>query len=93
MVRRLKAQAESARAVLIALTGYGLKYDREQSPVARFSYYFVKPVDTSKLLIVLEQINHRLGPFVANRAARSCVHLQAKATLATQASCAQLNIF
>jgi PAS domain S-box-containing protein len=59
---RLKAQAESARAVLIALTGYGQRYDRERALAAGFNYYFVKPVDTAKLLAVLDQINHRLSP-------------------------------
>jgi PAS domain S-box-containing protein len=58
---RLKAQSESARATLIALTGYGQRYDREQALAAGFSYYFVKPVDTAKLLTVLDQINHRLS--------------------------------
>jgi PAS domain S-box-containing protein len=59
---RLKAQSESARAILIALTGYGQRYDRERSLAAGFNYYFVKPVDTAKLLTVLDQINHRLSP-------------------------------
>jgi PAS domain S-box-containing protein len=58
---RLKGQSESARAILIALTGYGQRFDRERSLAAGFSYYFVKPVDTSKLLAVLDQINRRIS--------------------------------
>jgi PAS domain S-box-containing protein len=57
---RLKAQAQTAGATLIALTGYGQRYDRDSALAAGFSHYFVKPVDTTKLLAVLDRIDHQL---------------------------------
>ena len=57
---RLKAEMQTAGATFIALTGYGQRYDRESALAAGFSHYFVKPVDTSKLLAVLDRIEHQL---------------------------------
>jgi signal transduction histidine kinase/ActR/RegA family two-component response regulator len=59
---RLKAQPQTAGATLIALTGYGQRYDRESALAAGFSHYFVKPVDTGKLMAVLDRIDQQLVP-------------------------------
>lgn len=52
LARRLRKQPETARTLLIAVTGY----DRKQDLSARatvFDHYFVKPIDTSKLVELL----------------------------------------
>jgi PAS domain S-box-containing protein len=59
---RLKAQPQTAGATLIALTGYGQRYDRESALAAGFSHYFVKPVDTGKLMAVLDRLDQQLVP-------------------------------
>lgn len=40
---------------LVALTGFGRDYDREQAQLAGFDHYLVKPVDFQKLQQLLEQ--------------------------------------
>jgi signal transduction histidine kinase len=59
LARRLRSMPETAKAVLIAVTGYGQEHDRKKSLAAGFDYHFVKPVDTSKLAIVLAEISMR----------------------------------
>jgi CheY-like chemotaxis protein len=59
LAKRLKAQPETARTVLIAVTGYGQWHDRNSALAAGFSHYFVKPVDTEELIAVLEDIDPR----------------------------------
>jgi DNA-binding NarL/FixJ family response regulator len=53
---RLRARPETARATLIAVTGYGQEYDRSSSIAAGFDHYFVKPADTDRLLALLSDI-------------------------------------
>lgn len=53
LVRMLRGQPETAAAVMIAVTGYGRKEDRDKACAAGFDYYFVKPVDTAALSAVL----------------------------------------
>jgi len=45
LARRLRAQPETADALLVALTGYGQAHDRVLSRAAGFDRHFVKPVD------------------------------------------------
>jgi signal transduction histidine kinase len=52
---------------LVALTGFGRDYDREQAQLAGFDHYLVKPVDYQKLQQLLEQF----ASSHANRAAAS----------------------
>jgi CheY-like chemotaxis protein len=59
LARRLKAQPETARTVLIAVTGYGQDHDRESALAAGFSHHFVKPVDPARLAAVLAEISQR----------------------------------
>jgi signal transduction histidine kinase/CheY-like chemotaxis protein len=56
LARHLRAQPETGEAVLIALTGYGLTEDREQTAAAGFDHHLVKPVDTEKLYRILSHI-------------------------------------
>jgi signal transduction histidine kinase len=54
---------------LVALTGFGRDYDREQAQLAGFDHYLVKPVDYQKLQQLLEQF----ASAHANRASASRV--------------------
>jgi signal transduction histidine kinase len=59
LARRLRSMPETAKAVLIAVTGYGQEHDRKNAFAAGFDYHFVKPVDTSKLASLLAEISGR----------------------------------
>jgi CheY-like chemotaxis protein len=56
LARRLRAQPETADAVLVAITGYGQEQDRRRAAEAGFAYHFVKPVDTGQLMRLLNGI-------------------------------------
>ena len=56
LARRLRENAATSGAALIALTGYGNKYGRETSVSAGFDYYFVKPAKTTELMSVLARL-------------------------------------
>ncbi|WP_288378237.1 ATP-binding protein [uncultured Massilia sp.] len=49
LARRLRAQPETAHAVLVAVTGYGQQQDREEAFAAGFQHHLVKPVDFEEL--------------------------------------------
>lgn len=53
LANRLRAQPETADAVLIAITGYGQDSDRGRALAAGFDHHLVKPVDTAKLVAIL----------------------------------------
>jgi PAS domain S-box-containing protein len=53
LARRLRAQPENARALLVALTGYGQHQDREEAQQAGFDHYLVKPADLGQVNEVL----------------------------------------
>jgi nitrogen-specific signal transduction histidine kinase/ActR/RegA family two-component response regulator len=59
LARRLRSMPQTARSVLIAVTGYGQVQDRKKAFAAGFDYHFVKPVDTSKLASLLAEISVR----------------------------------
>jgi CheY-like chemotaxis protein len=59
LARRLRAQAGTAHAVLIAVTGYGQESDRAQMMAAGFDHHLVKPVDTGKLAAILADVGRR----------------------------------
>jgi DNA-binding response OmpR family regulator len=56
LARRLRADAATANAVLIAITGYGQEQDRAAAIDAGFDHHFVKPVDTARLASLLAEI-------------------------------------
>jgi PAS domain S-box-containing protein len=56
LARRLRSRPETADTVLIAITGYGQPFDRERALAAGFHHYFVKPVDSAKLMALLADI-------------------------------------
>ncbi len=55
LVRQLRANPATAGQLLIALSGYSEKHNREESIQAGFDYYMTKPVDFSKLQSVLDE--------------------------------------
>ena len=57
LARRLRADPATAKAVLIALTGYGQAHDRVLTKSAGFDHHFVKPLDLDQLATVLEQVS------------------------------------
>ena len=56
LAKRLRAQPETANAVLIAVTGYGQESDRLQTRAAGFDHHLVKPVDPDELLAILASV-------------------------------------
>jgi PAS domain S-box-containing protein len=56
LARRLRAQPETARAVLVAVTGYGQQQDREEAFAAGFQHHLVKPVDFDALARLLGEV-------------------------------------
>jgi signal transduction histidine kinase/CheY-like chemotaxis protein len=55
----LRQHPASARAQLIAVSGYGQAEDRERSQAAGFDRHLVKPVDPAELLRLLELTTHQ----------------------------------
>lgn len=56
LAQRLRAQRETAKSMLIAVTGYGQENDHKRALAAGFDHYLVKPVDTKKLAAILTEI-------------------------------------
>lgn len=56
LVRMLRRQSGAKDAIMIAVTGYGRKEDREIALSAGFDHYFVKPFDTALLSAVLTNL-------------------------------------
>nr|WP_229256944.1 ATP-binding protein [Duganella lactea] len=56
LARSLRALPHTARATLVAVTGYGRHEDREQATAAGFDHYFVKPVDVDALLALIARL-------------------------------------
>ena len=57
LARRLRAQTETAKSVLIAVTGYDQENDRQQTRAAGFNHHLVKPVEMEKLVAILSEIS------------------------------------
>ncbi|MEO8520123.1 MAG: response regulator, partial [Acidobacteriota bacterium] len=53
LARQLRAQSETAAAILIAVTGYGHERDRRNSLAAGFDEHMVKPLDIAQLEVLL----------------------------------------
>lgn len=56
LARRLRGLPQTARATLVALTGYGQQQDRMQSKSAGFDHHLVKPADSAVLTQLLAQL-------------------------------------
>jgi signal transduction histidine kinase len=55
VARRLREQGDTSHALLIAMTGYGQKDDRQKASEAGFDYFFVKPTDPGQLQQAIER--------------------------------------
>ena len=55
LARRLRAMPQAQSALLIAITGYGQRFDRMQSMQAGFDHYLVKPADPATLIALLAE--------------------------------------
>jgi len=53
LAKRLRSDPRTAKAVLLALTGYDQAHDHLQSKEAGFDHYFIKPIDSKELTQVL----------------------------------------
>ncbi|WP_334187205.1 PAS domain S-box protein [Noviherbaspirillum sp.] len=61
LAQRLRTQPETARSVLIAVTGYGQEEDRKATLAAGFDHHLIKPVDVNRLASILEEARRRVG--------------------------------
>lgn len=61
VARDLRTRPLTRQPTLIAVTGWGAEEDRRRAQVAGFDEHFVKPVDTSRVARVLEQVAERAG--------------------------------
>jgi CheY-like chemotaxis protein len=53
LARRLRAQPDTAHALLIAVTGYGQESDRARTRDAGLDHHLVKPIDLDRLQAIL----------------------------------------
>jgi PAS domain S-box-containing protein len=60
LARQLRHQPETAKSILIAVTGYGQEQDRDAALGAGFHYHFAKPIDSAKLAGLLSGIDGKL---------------------------------
>jgi PAS domain S-box-containing protein len=56
LARQLRNLPQTAKAVLIALTGYGQQQDKDNSFKSGFDYHFVKPMDAGQLRKLLTEL-------------------------------------
>lgn len=57
LARRLRAMPVAASSTLIAITGYSQEQDKKNSIHAGFDHHLVKPINTDRLLALLQQIS------------------------------------
>jgi signal transduction histidine kinase/ActR/RegA family two-component response regulator len=55
VARQLRARGDSSHMLLIAVTGYGQKEDRQRAADAGFDYHFVKPADPREIQVAIER--------------------------------------
>jgi signal transduction histidine kinase len=55
VARRLRAEGDTSHTLLIALTGYGQKEDRDRAMAAGFDYHFTKPADPQEIQQAIER--------------------------------------
>jgi two-component system CheB/CheR fusion protein len=56
LVRRLRQLPETARACIVAITGYGTPQDRARALEAGFDDHLVKPVNPKALYAILARL-------------------------------------
>jgi signal transduction histidine kinase len=55
VARQLRERGDTNHVLLIALTGYGQKEDRQRAADAGFDYHFVKPADPREIQVAIER--------------------------------------
>lgn len=58
LARELRMLPSTQHALLVAITGYGTRHDRQTALASGFDHYFVKPVDITVLLQLLISARH-----------------------------------
>ncbi len=53
VAQRLRSEASGAKALIVAISGYGQEEDRTRSHAAGFDHHLVKPVDFEELRDIL----------------------------------------
>ena len=59
LAQQLRAMPSTARITMVAVSGYGRKEDRDQALAAGFDDYFVKPLDTDRLMTLIARLQAR----------------------------------
>ena len=54
LAKRLRELSATSDTLLVALTGYGWEHDSRRSQEAGFAHHLVKPVDTARLIRIVE---------------------------------------
>jgi len=55
VARQLRSRGDTRHVLLVALTGYGQKEDRQRAAEAGFDYHFVKPADPREIQAAIER--------------------------------------
>jgi len=55
VARQLRERGDTSHTLLVAMTGYGQREDRERAISAGFDYHFVKPTDPRLIQRAIEQ--------------------------------------
>ena len=55
VARQLRERGDTNHILLIAMTGYGQREDRERAMSAGFDYHFVKPTNPSQIQQAIER--------------------------------------
>jgi len=72
VARQLRERGDTSHVLLIALTGYGQKEDRQRAADAGFDYHFVKPADPREIQVAIERGRNIQGePILEAHALRS----------------------
>ncbi|HUQ75408.1 MAG TPA: response regulator, partial [Burkholderiales bacterium] len=74
VARRLREDGHTSHALLIALTGYGAREDREKALASGFDFHFVKPTDPRQIQHAIEQGRQNREGSVSNQHAPHTRH-------------------
>ena len=61
VARQLRERGDTSHVLLIALTGYGQKEDRQRAADSGFDYHFVKPADPREIQAAIERGRNTAG--------------------------------
>jgi CheY-like chemotaxis protein len=61
VARQLRARGDTSHVLLIALTGYGQREDRQRAADSGFDYHYVKPADPREIQNAIERGRNTAG--------------------------------